>query len=130
MEGDERALRDVIARWHAATRAGDVDTVLGFIAEDAVFLVAGGNPMRGRNAFAAGLRSVLASDRIESSGEVVEVKVSGELAYCWTTLDVAITPRSGGDATRRSGSSLSIFRKDASGAWRLFRDANLLAPRQ
>ena len=130
MDADELRIRAVIERWHAATVAGDVDTVLGLVADDAVFFVAGKPPMRGREAFEAGLRQVLESHRIESSGEVQEIDVSGDLAYCWTDLDVAIIPRSGGSAMRRKGSALSIFRRDASGRWRLFRDANLLTPQQ
>jgi len=128
MDADHSRIRAVIERWHAATIAGDVDTVLGLMTEDAVFLVAGKPPMRGREAFAAGLRKVLESHRIESSGEVREIDVAGHLAYCWTDLDVAIIPRSGGSAMRRKGSALSVFRKDASGTWRLSRDANLLPP--
>ncbi len=37
-----------------------------------------------------------------------------------------MTPRSGSTARQRAGSTISLFRKDASGTWRLFRDANLL----
>ena len=38
---DEQAIRDLVALWHRATAAGDVDTVLGLMADDVVFLVAG-----------------------------------------------------------------------------------------
>jgi uncharacterized protein (TIGR02246 family) len=128
MNADEKAIRDVIARWHRATGAGDVDTILGFMAEDAVFLVAGQPPMKGRAAFERGLRQVLAEHRVESSGEVQEVEVSGDLAYSWTHLTVKVIPRKGGNAMVRSGSALSVFRKQPNGSWVLTRDANLLAP--
>ena len=41
MNADERAIRYLVALWHSATAAGDVDTVLGLMDEDVVFLVAG-----------------------------------------------------------------------------------------
>ncbi len=41
MNTDEQAIRDLVGRWHTATAAGDGDTVLGLMAEDVVFLVAG-----------------------------------------------------------------------------------------
>lgn len=128
MTSDERAIRDLVARWHSATAADDVDTVLGLMAEDVVFLVAGRAPMRGRSAFESGLRKLLATHRIESTGVVQEVAVSGDLAYCWTQLTVSIVPRSGGDAVARAGSALSVLRKQASGSWVVVRDANLLPP--
>ena len=126
MKSDEQLIRDVIARWHSATAAGDVDSVLSLMADDAMFLVAGKPPMKGRSAFEKSLRSVLASHSIESKGEVKDVEVSGSLAYCWTLLTVRISPRSGGAANERTGSSLSIFRKRSDGTWVLARDANLL----
>jgi uncharacterized protein (TIGR02246 family) len=128
MSSDEQAIRDRVALWHRATAAGDVDTILGLMAEDVVFLVAGQPPMRGRDAFEHGLRGLLIQHRIESTGEVQEVEVSGSLAYSWTNLTVRVVPLSGGDATVRRGSALSIFRKQSNGSWVLIRDANLLSP--
>ena len=128
MNADERSIRDVVKRWHEATGRGDVDAIRELMMEEATFLVAGKAPLRGRDTFVAGLRRVLDTHRIASTGDVREVEVSGDLAYCWTWLDVTMTPRAGGAAHRREGSTLSIFRKDARGAWRLFRDANLLPP--
>ena len=127
MSTDEQAIRNLIAKWHSATAAGDVETILGLMAEDVVFLVAGQPPMRGRESFEKGLRGLLSSHRVESTGDVQEVQVSGDLAYCWTVLTVRVIPRSGGDPNVRSGSALSILRKQAGGEWVLVRDANLLS---
>jgi uncharacterized protein (TIGR02246 family) len=128
MTADERTIRNLIAQWHRATAAGDVETVLGLMSEDAVFLVCGSSPMRGRVAFEEGLRGILKTHRIDSKGEVLECKVSGEFAYCWSQLTVRIAPLSGGESTVRSGSALSIFQKQTNGSWQLIRDANLLGP--
>ena len=46
MHSDEDQIRQLIATWHAATRAGDIDTVLGLMTDDVVFLVPGRHPMR------------------------------------------------------------------------------------
>jgi uncharacterized protein (TIGR02246 family) len=123
---DEQAIRDVVALWHSATAAGDVETVLGLMAEDVVFLVAGHPPMRGRSSFEQGLRGLLSQHRIESTGDIQEVQVSGDLAYCWNSLTVRIVPISGGNAAVRSGNALSILRKQPDGSWVVVRDANLL----
>jgi len=128
MTSDEQAIRNLVALWHSATAAGDVDTVLSLMAEDVIFLVAGHPPMRGRSSFESGLRRLLATHRIESTGDVQEVKVSGDFAYCWTELTVRIVPQSGGDPVTRAGSALSILRKEAGGSWVVVRDANMLPP--
>jgi uncharacterized protein (TIGR02246 family) len=127
MSSDEQAIRDLIALWHSATAKGDVDTVLGLMAEDVVFLVAGKPPMHGRSAFEQGLRALLTQHRIDSTGDIQEIEVSGRLAYCWTNLTVRVIPLAGGEAIGRTGSALSILRKLATGSWVLARDANLLA---
>lgn len=127
MTADEQAIRTLVAEWHRATAAGDVESVLRLMAEDVVFLVAGQPPMRGRLNFEKGLRGLLAAHRVASTAEVQEIEVSGDLAYCWSTLNVEITPTSGGSRTVRSGSALSILRKQSTGAWVVVRDANLLA---
>jgi uncharacterized protein (TIGR02246 family) len=129
MSPDEQSIRDLIALWHRSTAAGDVDTVLGLMTEDVVFLVAGQPPMSGRAAFERGLRGLLAGHRIESTQQVREVQVDGDLAYSWTELSVRVVPLAGGDApAARSGRALSILRRQQDGRWRLIRDANLLPP--
>jgi uncharacterized protein (TIGR02246 family) len=128
MTSDEQAIRDLVALWHSATAADDVDTVLGLMDESVVFLGAGRPPMRGRRSFEAGLRQLLSTHRIESTGVVQEVEVSTGLAYCWTDLTVRIVARDGGEVVTRTGSALSILRKQAGGAWVVVRDANMLPP--
>ena len=123
---DEQSIRDLIAEWHRATGAADVDAVLELMSEDVVFLVAGKPPMQGKAAFGEGLRSLLATHNIVSSGQIQELVVSGDLAYSWTKLDVRIEEKGGGASTSRQGSALSILRKQSDGRWLLVRDANLL----
>lgn len=52
-EKNKRIIREVIATWMRASADGDLERVLSLMAEDAVFLVPGQAPMRGREAFAA-----------------------------------------------------------------------------
>ena len=41
MTDDERAIRELIETWMAASKSGDVDTVLSLMADDVVFMVPG-----------------------------------------------------------------------------------------
>lgn len=127
MQTDEQAIRDLVNTWHAATAAGDVDAVLRLMSEDVIFLVPGQKPMTGRSTFEQGLRGLLQSHRIASTCEIQEVEVSGHLAYCWSVLTVTVTPKAGGASAVRTGSAVSILRRQVDGTWAVVRDANLLA---
>jgi uncharacterized protein (TIGR02246 family) len=130
MSQDERAIRDLIARWHSATAAGDIDAILPLMSEDATFLRAGAPPMVGRGAFESALGELFKSHFVKSTGDAQEVCVSGDIAYSFVKLHVTITSKSGDLQSDREGHTLSILRKQADGQWVLSRDANLLAPPQ
>ena len=126
---EEAKIRAAVESWHQATRNGDIARVLTLMAEDAVFLRAGDPPLRGREAFGRGLRTLLETHGIVSSAEIREVRASGDLGYCWADLTVAVMPLlAGGEPAVRKGPALSIFRKQRDGAWLLIRDANMLTP--
>jgi uncharacterized protein (TIGR02246 family) len=121
---DERAIREVIATWLRASAANDAATVLSLIADDAVFLTPGRPPF-GKEAFQA-TAAASPAHRLEASNEVREIQVVGDWAFCWQDLTVVTTPLNGGDPVRRSGHTLTIFRRLAEGRWVVARDANLL----
>ena len=125
MTADEQAIREAIATWLRASVAGDGETVLGLMDDDVLFFVAGQAPF-GKEAFAAAQQG-LGKARIDATSHVREVTVSGDWAWCSTDLAVAMTPEDGGPAVRRSGNTLSVFRRLPDGRWVLYRDANLLA---
>jgi len=123
MTDDERAIRDLVATWISASRAGDVAAVLDLMADDAVFMVPGREPF-GKEAFAAaaqGMRTV----QMEGTSDIRELRVLGDWAYIRNYLTVTVTP-AGGAPMRRAGWTLTILRK-IDGRWRLARDANLLS---
>jgi uncharacterized protein (TIGR02246 family) len=120
---DEQAIRDLVATWMEASKAGDTQTVLGLMADDAVFMVPGREPF-GKEAFAAasqGMKNI----RMEGTSDIREIKVLGDWAYLRNYITVTMTPP-GGDAVRRAGYTLTILRKTPDGKWLLARDANLL----
>lgn len=128
MPSDEDQIRQLVATWMTATRAGDVETVLGLMTEDVVFLIPGRAPMR-KEEFAAASRtpSGQAGPKIEGTSEIQEIQVAGDWAFVWTKLSVKVTPPDGSALRERAGHTLTVLRK-VDGRWLLARDANLLAP--
>jgi uncharacterized protein (TIGR02246 family) len=126
-DNEEQQIREIISTWISATAEGDLDRVLGLMAEDVVFLSAGQPPLHGRDAFESVSRSMAGKMRFEGHPDIREIHVAGDYAFCWTRLHVTATPRDEGLPIRRAGDVFSVFRKEQDGRWRLFRDANMLA---
>ena len=123
MTDDERAIRELVATWMAASQAGDTQTVLSLMADDVVFMVPGREPF-GKAAFAAaseGMKGV----RMEGTSDIREIQVLGDWAYLRSHNTVTMTPPAG-EPVRRAGYTLTILRKQPDGKWRLARDANLV----
>lgn len=124
MTQDERAIRELVQKWMDASMAGDTQTILTLMAEDAIFMVPGREPF-GKKAF------INASEnqknfRMDGTSNIQEVQIMGDWAYLRNHLRIKITPLDGGNTVTRSGYTLTILRKKDDGAWVLVRDANLL----
>jgi len=128
MTADEQEIRQLVATWMSATKAGDLATVLSLMTDDVVYLVVGQQPF-GKQQFAAAMKPpspATAMPLIDGHSEIQEIRISGDHAYMWARLNVEVTPP-GGVTVKRTGHTLSVLRKEG-GRWRLARDANLLSP--
>jgi uncharacterized protein (TIGR02246 family) len=125
---DEQQIRDLIATWMVATKAGDLATVLSLMTEDVVFLVPGAPPF-GKQKFAEAMKPSASGTgpQFDGRSEIQEIRVLGDWAFTWTRLSVDVTPPGGGPVQRRAGHTLSVLQK-VDGRWLLARDANMLTP--
>lgn len=127
MTDDERAIRDLVDLWFAATKVGDVETVLNLMTDDVIFMVPGQKPF-GKTEFAAafeGMKKV----KIEGTNDIQEIRVFGEWAYLRNNIELTVVAP-GAAPVRRSGYALTILRKEYDGRWRLARDANLVTVKE
>lgn len=129
MQQDEQEIRRLVTTWMEATKAGDMDTVLGLMTDDVVFLVTGRPPMIGKAAFAEAAQAQPGQEppQFDGTSEIKEIQVLGDWAYMWTKLTVVVTPPGDAPAMTRAGHTLTVLRKQ-NGKWLLARDANMLAP--
>ena len=114
------------ATWMAATKSGDVETVLSLMTDDVVFLVAG-QPVMRKPEFAAASKSMAGpgAPQFDGRSEIQEIKILGDWAFMWTKLTVVVTPPEALQPITRAGNTLTILRKQG-GKWLIARDANLL----
>ncbi|MDE1175439.1 MAG: SgcJ/EcaC family oxidoreductase [Edaphobacter sp.] len=125
MTDDQKAVRDVIDAWLIASKAGDLDSILSLMTDDALFFTRNG--LMTRQDFAASFRGMAGKVEIDGTPDVQEVTVEGDLAVCWNKLEIRIKPP-GASEMLHAGNVLTVFRRGEDGRWRLWRDANLLAP--
>ena len=100
MTADEQEIRELVATWMSATKAGDLATVLSLMTDDVVFLVAGQQPF-GKQQFAAAMKppaTATTMPLIDGRSEIQEIQISGDHAYMWTRLSVEVTPPGGRDS--------------------------------
>ena len=123
MTDDERAIRELIDSWMAASKRGDTAAVLDLMADDVVFMVPGREPF-GKDEFRA-MSEAMSDAEIDGRAEIREMQVHGDWAWIRNHIDLTVNP-AGGEPVHRAGYTLTILRKDADGRWRLCRDANLV----
>jgi ketosteroid isomerase-like protein len=106
-----------------AINSNDLDTLLGVLTDDVVYLSAHEAPMVGKAAVRPWLEGYLKTYKTHWDKPVKEFIVNGEWAferYSYTSTD---TPIAGGDAVTDTGWGLVIYHHDADGKWRVARDA-------
>jgi uncharacterized protein (TIGR02246 family) len=121
---NERAIRNLIDTWMAASKAGDLATVLSLMTDHVIFMVPGKEPF-GKEAFAKASEN-MKNVRFDGRSEIKEIQVFGDWAYLRNYLEFSMA-REEASPVRRSGYTLTILRKQADGRWLLARDANLVS---
>ena len=123
--GHDEALQEVkgvIGDWRNAVNAGDIDRILRIAADDLEMMPPGQSPVVGRDAheFLRGFVGQFEADLKPFTNE--EVIVCGDWAFQRYSYDLTVTPRTGGDPVIEHGDGIHMFRRDATGSWRLAKD--------
>lgn len=125
MTDDERAIRELIDTWMDASRRGDLETLLGLMTHDIVFMTPGREPF-GKKDFRA-QSEAMSGVKMDGRAEIREIRLLGDWAWIRNHIDLTVTPPGGGEPVHRAGYTLSILQKGDDGKWRLARDANLVS---
>jgi uncharacterized protein (TIGR02246 family) len=125
---DEQAIRELSARWLAAEKAKDIDALIEHVTEDAVFLMPGGRAVSGKPAIRALFETFFAMFSPDHSATITEIRVNGDLAFCWGDEVSVLQPSVGGPPIRLQGFGFSVLERGRDGRWRFARGINNLAP--
>ena len=110
--------------WAKAVAGGDVDVILSFWADDAVVLAPDHAVIDGKAAlreFVLGMQKI-PGFTISWEPERAVISKSGDIGYLIESNRVTM-PDASGKMTTQFGKAVTIWRKDASGAWKCVVDA-------
>lgn len=130
MDAAEKEVRAAHAHWIAAVNAGELETLMGLMTDDVVFINPGQPPF-GRDGFPAGFSGGHRQFELHCASEPEHVTVVGDVAYTCARDELTLTPRDGGATFKMAGYRLTVYRREVDsngdGVWRLARDAHTLA---
>ena len=118
---DIQAIKQLAADWRRGWLAGNAELLLSLYAEEPVLMPQDHPAVIGKEAIRPMYESLLKDYEIQSESKLVEVEVSGDWGYFWSTYTLTATPKSGGKQVKSTGKSVFIVKRGPAGAWRIAR---------
>jgi uncharacterized protein (TIGR02246 family) len=134
VEADITALKKIEEEWAAANTSGDIDKLVSFFTDNAVNIPPNEPALIGKEAIRDWFQQYFDQFTMEEDGTVVDVQVSGDLAFTRGTFTSIQTPKTVGESLKSNGSWVTIYRKQSDGTWRcicnIWSDESLVSPTQ
>ena len=121
-EVDASAVRTQIEEWTDAWSTADLEKIVSVYAADSVRIPPNEAAEEGKDAIRASFLKMLDEYTVEPTIDIVDLRVSGDLAYVRSAYSVTLTPKEDGDPLRDSGSWVVVFQRQPDGAWRVISD--------
>ncbi len=116
-----QAIKQLAADWRSGWLAGNAEALLALFTDEPVLMPQGRPAVIGKDAIRPLYHAVLNEVAIESESSLIEVEVSGDWGYFWSTYALTATPRAGGEPIQSEGKSLFIVQRQPGGAWKIAR---------
>lgn len=122
-------LKQTSREWARAARSGNVEAVVQYWADDAILLLSGEPPRRGRDQIRAYVQRTLSAPGFRITWEPLEAHVSrsGDIGYLVERTEVTLSDRGGGTRTERLR-AVTIWRKQPDGSWKNVVDISNAGP--
>jgi uncharacterized protein (TIGR02246 family) len=122
---DEAAIRAAGDALGQAFEAKDIEKSLSFYVDDPVLFVPKGPAVVGKDALRKAFQPFMAVPglKLSTSGEIIDVAQSGDLAFERGSFTNTITDAKGKTITE-SGKLVLVWKKQADGAWKIAADTN------
>ena len=123
---EQGKIRDVETAWNAAIAAKDLDKTISVYADDAAFITPGAPAAKGKAAIRAAWKDVLADPKLKLSfsSDRVAISTSGDIAVASGSYTLTVTNPKTKKALDDKGNYVTVYKKQADGAWRATDDIN------
>lgn len=124
------AVDDTFRTWSDTSINPDLERFVRLWDKGAVKMATGKPTVYGRTAIRAFRQAVLKSmifDRFEINAE--EYQLAGQFGWARGTYLIAARPKAGGIGATNKGTFLTIFKQQADGTWKVYRDTMMAAPK-
>lgn len=118
---DLAAIKKIALDWNAGWDSGNVEALLALYEDNPVLMPQGQPTIIGKDAIRLLYQSVFKDFIIKGKGKVVEVEVSGNLGYFWSSYSLTATPKASGDPITSRGKSLFIVKRQDDNSWKIAR---------
>jgi ketosteroid isomerase-like protein len=131
-ESDLKAINTLQRQVDSAIMAGDTESYVALIADDAVLMPPNAPPVIGKDAIRSWNQVMSQRFRMQAYKPLNdEVILAGKWAFRRATADWTLVPVAGGEPMHDSGKFIIIYERQANGSWRVARDiwnSNTQAP--
>lgn len=118
-----KAVEDTFDTYAAANVEGDVELYLSLWDENGVKMSPGKPAIYGKKAIGEGKRkSAEKWAYVSQNVKIEEVEFSGNLGFARGTYTTSLKAKTGGATSDADGKFLTIFKKQADGSWKIYRD--------
>jgi uncharacterized protein (TIGR02246 family) len=121
-EADVEAITAVFVEFDAAVAAGDADRILALYADDVVSMPPNSPARIGVDTMRAQMQEFADQYTSELTSRVEEVEVAGDIAFALVSWEQTTTPTAEGDATHEQGKWIVVFKRQADGSWKCWRE--------
>jgi uncharacterized protein (TIGR02246 family) len=132
VDADVEAVKELLAKFDLAANASDAEGLAELYTANAVRIPPNEPALIGKEAIRVHFQQFYNQFTEKVENLVVDVQVSGNLAFSRGTWTSVISPREGGESHKLNGNWVSIQRKQPGGSWKIacdiFSDESLVSP--
>lgn len=118
---DIAQIRELAKDWTDSWNRGDREALLALYADEPILMPQGQAAVVGKAAIRTQYQSLFEAYEIRGEGNVVEVEVSGDLGYFWSTYTLTAAPKAGGEPVKGEGRSIFIVKRQPDRTWKIAR---------
>jgi uncharacterized protein (TIGR02246 family) len=119
----EREIRRLFSKYVAAAKASNAADLAALFADDGIRYPPNAPAAVGNATVRSWYQSVFDQFKVDlKSVEVIEIEAAGDWGFASGTFAITLRPKSGGEPIEDTGNWLTILKRQADGAWRIYRD--------